>query len=160
MTFLIISIGLLGLAALQTSTVNEQFEAYQRVQLTSMLEDMAMRIRANPEQAKLGAYTASVSDPYGRQTIVSCATSPGAARDLCEWNRLLSGASAVDGLSAAPLNAAGCIRDISSGTLVVIRVAIAWQGLSKSVEPGDSCGSGLFGDEEYRRVAFRDVVIH
>lgn len=161
-TFLIISIGLLGLAALQTTTVNEQFEAYQRVQITSMLEDMAQRIRANPVGAQSGAYTGSVTDPYGQQEIATCPTAPGAARDLCEWNRLLAGEAAVDGLKAQPLNAAGCLDMVTASGPngeVTIRVAVAWQGLTPSVAPGDDCAEGDYGDEGLRRVAFRDVTV-
>ena len=102
-TFLIISIGLLGLAALQTSTMNEQFEAQQRIQLTPMLDDMAARIRNNPKPATLGLYTVAQTSEFGLLEQSNCslmtssteANSPEdiAARDLCEWNNLLAGSS-------------------------------------------------------------------
>ena len=46
-TLLIIAIGLLGLGALQVNTMNDQFEANQRAYATSLVDDMASRIRAN-----------------------------------------------------------------------------------------------------------------
>ncbi len=162
-TFLIVGIGLLGLAALQTSTVNEQFEAYQRVQVTSMLDDMAQRIRANPAAAKTGSYTGAVSNAYGQQPVGVCALTPGASRDLCEWNRILAGAAATDGLTAQPLRAGGCIDMLSlSGANgeTTIRVAVAWQGMTASIAPGDDCGMENYGENDaFRRVAFRDVII-
>lgn len=162
-TFLIIGIGLLGLAALQTSTVNEQFEAYQKVQVTSMLDDMAQRLRSNPVAAKAGEYTVAVSQPYGQQPLAVCSLTPGSARDLCEWNRNLAGAAATDGLKAQPLKAGGCIdMQTLSGTFgeTTIRVAIAWQGMTASIVPGDDCGIGAYGENDgFRRVAFRDVII-
>lgn len=162
-TFLIIGIGLLGLAALQTSTVNEQFEAYQRVQVTSILDDMSQRIRANPASAKAGAYTGEVTTPYGQQPLAICSGTPGASRDLCEWNRIVAGAAATDGLTAQPLRAGGCIDMVTlSGPNgeTTIRVAVAWQGMTASIVPGDDCGIGDYGENDgFRRVAFRDVVI-
>jgi type IV pilus assembly protein PilV len=40
-TFVVIALGLLGFGAMQVSTMNGSFEAYQRALVTSMVEDMA-----------------------------------------------------------------------------------------------------------------------
>ncbi len=45
-------IGLLGLALLQTTSLNNQLEAYQRAQALLLLEDMANRIRVNSVAAR------------------------------------------------------------------------------------------------------------
>ena len=167
-TFLIISVGLLGLAALQAGTVNEQFEAYQRVQVTSMLDDMAQRIRANPVAAKAGAYTGTVSALYGRQAVSSdgCGTSPGSARDLCEWNRLLAGTATAGNSVVTPINIGGCIdmRVVGDATALpptatTIRVSVSWQGMSSLEPPSNLCGFVEAEGDGFRRVAFRDVII-
>lgn len=155
-TLLIVAIGLLGLAALQVNTLNKQFETLQRAQVTAMIEDMASRIRMNPTEAKSGAY-------YGTASGVNCASLLGADRDLCEWNAMMSGASVEDqGVNlAAPLGVQGCIEagpESGSGE-TVLRVSMAWQGVTKSAAPGISCGANDYGDESYRRVLFRDVAV-
>ena len=55
-TFLIVAIGLLGLGALQVNTMNNSFETYQRALVGSIVEDMAARIRMNPNAAMAGDY--------------------------------------------------------------------------------------------------------
>ena len=63
--FLIITIGLLGLGAMQVNTMNDQFEANQRAYATWLVDDMASRIRANAPDAVAGAY-------YGTTNVVDC----------------------------------------------------------------------------------------
>ena len=166
-TFLLVAIGLLGLSALQTTTISDQFEALQRLQATNVLDDMASRLSANPGGVKSGAYTVNSGAVYGAQTLQTAATCSSSvslpALDLCEWNRALIGASVLQGGvgQAAPLNARGCIEvgpNSGSGE-VVIRVAVAWQGLVPSAAPSITCGSGVYGDDRYRRVLFRDVAV-
>jgi len=48
----IISIGLLGLAALQSTSLKLSYESYIRTQATFLAYDMIDRIRANPEAAE------------------------------------------------------------------------------------------------------------
>ena len=155
-TILIVAVGLLGLAALQVNTLNKQFETLQRAQVTAMVEDMASRIRMNPSEAKSGAYYVSASG-------TNCGSLLGADRDLCEWNAMMSGASVVDdGVNlAAPLDVQGCIEvgPTSGSGETVLRVSMAWQGVTKSAAPGVSCGANDYGDEAYRRVIFRDVAV-
>ncbi|NDH41803.1 MAG: type IV pilus modification protein PilV, partial [Gammaproteobacteria bacterium] len=47
-TFLLTAIGLLGLASLQVNTINNGFEAQQRALVTTLVDDMAERVRMNP----------------------------------------------------------------------------------------------------------------
>jgi len=149
------------------TTISDQFEALQRLQATNVLDDMASRLSANPGGVKSGAYTVNSGAVYGTQTLQTAATCSSSvslpALDLCEWNRALIGASVLQGGvgQAAPLNARGCIEvgpNSGSGE-VVIRVAVAWQGLAPSAAPSITCGSGVYGDDRYRRVLFRDVAV-
>jgi type IV pilus assembly protein PilV len=163
-TFVIIAIGLLGLAALQVNTMNGQFEAYQRSMVTALVDDMAARIRVNPTDAKAGSYTAQSGAYYGLQsTSTDCSALAAAARDLCDWNAAIAGASTQSGGTnvGAPLGARGCIElgPASGSGETVLRVSVAWQGISPSVAPAIDCGENAFGDESYRRVVFRDVAV-
>lgn len=156
-TILIVAVGLLGFASLQVTTLNQQFEALQRAQVTAMIEDMAARIRMNPSEAISGAY-------YGAASGTTCASLTGADRDLCEWNGMMLGSAAVKGdlNLAAPIGVQGCIEaGAPKSGETVLRVSMAWQGITQSAAPSESlgCGADSFGDDAYRRVLFRDVVV-
>ena len=155
--FLIITIGLLGLGAMQVNTMNDQFEANQRAYATWLVDDMASRIRANAPDAVAGAY-------YGTTNVVDCRASSNTVvvRDLCLWNALLNGSHAKAGTESvgSALDAVGCIEagpSLADGTSV--RVTVAWQGVKESAPPAVGCGTDAFGNEGFRRVVFRDVIL-
>jgi len=174
-TFLIVAIGLLGLGALQVNTMNNSFETYQRALVGSIVEDMAARIRMNPNAAMAGEY---FLEPPDEETCKPVITSPeptfASQRDLCEWHAQIKGSSATVAGDAsgnesdpparnvgAPLGARGCIDRLStsgSGELW-IRVSVAWIGITPQSETELSCGQSEMGDESFRRVVFRDVAV-
>jgi type IV pilus assembly protein PilV len=167
-TFLITSVGLLGLAALQVNVMNDQFEAMQRAQITAMVDDMAAKIRMNPQAAEAGIYTQDLiegaSGYYGTLALQpECSAVTAVSRDLCDWNRTIAGAARMsEGQNlASPLGARGCIEpgSASGSGETVIRVSIAWQGMTNSVAPSVSCGSGQYGSENLRRAVYRDVAV-
>ena len=51
-TMVIIAIGIMGLAGLQMTSLNSQFESYQRTQALLLVEDMSNRLRANAVAAR------------------------------------------------------------------------------------------------------------
>ena len=120
-TFLVIALGLLGLAALQVNTINNAFEAYQRALVTALVDDMSDRLRMNPQAVSSGAYS-----PFNPDAVCISATTttemtatltPGdrASHDQCQWSDLIDGlavtAAAGDEKGiAAPIGAMGCIE--------------------------------------------------
>jgi type IV pilus assembly protein PilV len=60
---LILSIGLLGLAGLQTMSLKFNTSAYYRTQATALAYDFADRMRANRQEALAGFYNVSFQDP-------------------------------------------------------------------------------------------------
>lgn len=60
---LILSIGLLGLAGLQTTSLKFNTSAYYRTQATQLAYDFADRMRANRQAALDGGYTIALEDP-------------------------------------------------------------------------------------------------
>ena len=176
-TLLVTAIGLLGLAALQVSTINNGFEAHQRALVTALVDDMAERVRMNPLGVRAQSYVAFESDaPCPNPSIIVETLSPEqrAALDECQWAAMLKGLSVkvaaadADGIGA-PIGAMGCLdTHVSPGGESVVRVAVAWQGLTAQVAPFAGCGSGQFTngdpttpliDEAFRRVVYRDVVV-
>ena len=60
---IILSIGLLGLATMQTSSVKFTTSAYQRTQATALAYDLADRMRGNRLAALNGDYNVDFEDP-------------------------------------------------------------------------------------------------
>jgi len=162
-TFLVMAIGLLGLASLQVNTLSKQFEAYQREQAVLLAQDMANRIRVDAISARAGDYIEG--DQYGLLDEEDCTVlTTSAERSLCEWNTTLAGTDvALAGQKLGSImGARGCIENLAGSVdgEAVIRVTIAWQGNSPTVAPASTCGQDAYGeDDSYRRTASVDVVL-
>ena len=164
-TIIILAVGLLGLALLQTNSLSNQLEAYQRAQAILLLEDMSNRIRVNSAAARAGAY-ADGSD-YGlspaEEADCLAITDDAAARDLCLWEIALAGAATKlgDANVGSIVGARGCVENLagSADGEHIVRLTIAWQGMTETVAPPSSCGEGEFGPDAQRRVASIDTVL-
>lgn len=150
-TLVILMFGLLGLAGLQGRALTAQMEAYQRSQALILLKDMANRINANRKDA--ASYIATVG------TGAACPAAAGtvASDDLNEWcNALLGVAEAQAGVNVgAMVGARGCITQTvapATGVPSQYLVAVAWQGLTGSSIPTNTCGQNQYGNETLRRV--------
>lgn len=172
-TVVILASGLLGLAALQATLVVAEAESYQRSQAILLVNDMVERITTNRTVA-LGYASTAVYGASDTTPPAQCATSPAttASRDLCDWSRSLQGATEskssggitkqVGGLAGGR----GCIElvqaeDATTGvcTPAVYRVTVAWQGANKTSVPVATCGTGLYGEEAFRRAITTQVSI-
>ena len=161
-TLIILAIGLMGLAGLQSRMLNAEFESYQRSQALMLVEDMVSRIRSNPAAARTSSYSGNAV--YGTGNVLgddACDPANTTTFDLCSWSAALKGASvalndADETQVGAMIGARGCIETVSGSATseVVIRVTVAWEGLSPTVAPSLACAQGSFGaDDNMRRVA-------
>lgn len=163
-TILILAIGLLGLAGLQTKMLGAEFESYQRSHALVLAQDMVSRINANRSAARASAYSGSTAYGTGHALGDSACTQTAVAdRDLCLWSRALKGANTTDDANAkvgAMVGARGCIETISGSATseVVLRVTVAWQGLSPTVAPSLGCGQGSYGTDDSMRRAVSMLV--
>lgn len=158
-TLIILAIGLMGLAGLQNRMLNAEFESYQRSQALMLVEDMVSRIRSNPAAARASNYSGNAV--YGTGNILgddACNPANTTTFDLCSWSAALKGASVTlnedETLVGTMIGARGCIETVSGTATseVVLRVTVAWQGLSPTVAPALTCGQGSFGaDDSMRR---------
>lgn len=172
-TMIVLAIGLLGLASLQSKVQIAQVESYQRAQAVLLLEDMMARMNANRNQAKDNLYVTGPGNPlgYGDAQPANCGNAPGFAQDRCEWSNVLKGASEKEGTNnvGAMIGARGCIELVQTYNETagicqpgIYRVTVAWQGLTTTSAPpaGLACAQGLYGDNDaYRRVVTGQVVI-
>lgn len=148
----VITLGLLSVAALQGKAQKAEMESYQRSQALILLHNMAERLRANrPGRSE---YIATVGHGGSFHDTTHCNTGAGALRDLSCWNIELS-ETLTGGL--------GCIvnDNVNDGNGFVL--TIAWHGMipivSGTNDPRktNACGQGLWGDDRYRRIVSTPV---
>lgn len=152
-SLVVIAIGLLGMAALQGRAQQSEFESYQRAQALILADDMANRLRANRVARACYDLVAKNIDAIGTGTTYTASGCNAAAdADLVAWHSALLGAAELAGEQnvGAMIGARGCIRTDAAGDFVV---SVAWQGMTETVAPADTCGSeASYGTEKYRRV--------
>ncbi|PWG65142.1 type IV pilus modification protein PilV [Sediminicurvatus halobius] len=103
---LVLSIGLLGLAAMQVRALQYNQSAYLRSQASLLAYDVMERMRANPSAAVAGDYDVALTDAPASVTACntsssSCSAGQLAAYDLATWQCQLgnwSSSSACAGL--------------------------------------------------------------
>jgi type IV pilus assembly protein PilV len=87
---LVLSVGLLGLAALQTTGLRYGHSAYLRSQTTMLAYDMADRMRANLVGVRAGLYDNLSGTPTShtdcKDSGANCSAAVKAQFDLFEWN--------------------------------------------------------------------------
>lgn len=168
---IILSIGLLGIAGLQITSKQTNFEAVQRTTATMLARDMIERMRVNASE--LAAYTNSGSGfaftPESGITTAatdcsssSCNTTTMVNYDLYEWEKAIAGTSEVSSGGANTgglVSPTGCISVPAGAPAGTVTVAIAWRGMTNIGNPViDTCGdaTGLYddtaGDNAFRRV--------
>lgn len=161
-TLVIVTLGLLGVVALQGRALNAETEAYQRAQATALLNDMVDRINANRAVAQCftGTYGTGVATPLSACAgVAGTSASAMAGADVARnaWNDLLLGAAEKSSANASVgglLNARGCVTTEAAKTITVpntlpppapatvtvtieqnFYIAVAWQGLSDTSVP-------------------------
>lgn len=164
-TIVILVVGLLGLAGLQSRALTAQMEAYQRSQALILLRDMASRVEANRSNAAAYITTTPRGTGFNSDAVLDCTALTGAGLDLCEWHNALLGAAETQGTNkvGAMIGARGCITQVSPGGVHVpgeYLIAVAWQGLNSTFVPAIPCGQGAYGtNDALRRVVALPISI-
>jgi len=176
-TLIILAVGMLGLANLQSKIHVTEVESYQRAHAVLLLQDMADRINSNRAAAASYVSAAVVGAGTADADCTALATNTPAlraARDRCEWGETLKGASEQRGGAnvGGMIGARGCIALVQAANTAAgvctpgtYRVSVAWQGLHKTVEPSLPCGANLYGDaadadrDKLRRIISTEVTI-
>lgn len=132
---LILSIGLLGLASLQTSGLRSNQMASMRTTSTQLAYDIADRMRANPVGVDAQNYTiaANAADPVilsGENCeSITCSTSQMATYDLAQWR------GAVRSL---PGGTSAIVRTVT-GAVITHTVTVFWDEYRQGIT-GTACG--------------------
>jgi len=103
---LVLSIGLLGVAALQITGQRFTYQAYMRTQAATLSYDIMDRIRINSDIAESGAYdnvscSGDISAPDPNCDVQSCSATEMASYDIAQWctavtSILPAGAGSID----------------------------------------------------------------
>lgn len=140
-TLVILAIGLLGLAGLQTRLQAAEMESYQRAQALLLLNDMANRIQTNQNAAADYA----TGQTLGAGEVCPAASGTQQERDLSEWCLALQGAAEKSGGNdvGAMVGGRGCVQSVGANQYMI---TVAWQGLTPISAPPESvsCGVGLY----------------
>lgn len=142
-TVVIISIGLLGLAGLQSKLQVSEMEAYQRSQALLLLDDMANKITIN----RVNAFD-YVTDDYlgfGMDCPAAAANAALNEKDASDWCNALQGAAEISAGNhvGAMVGARGCVEDIGGNEYLI---TVAWQGLTPVASPPANltCAANLY----------------
>ncbi len=139
-TIVILAIGLLGLAGLQSRLQASEMEAYQRAQGLILLNDMVSRLTTNRSRA----ITYVTGTPLGAGMVCPATKLSQQEIDAEEWCNALQGAAETSGSNVgAMIGGRGCIEDLGGGSY---RVSVAWQGLTPIAPPpaNVACGMNLY----------------
>lgn len=142
-TIVILAIGLLGVAGLQSRLQVSEVESYQRAQALILLDDMANRLASNRQDAK----SYETATPMGAG--MECPTGNASRQDVdsLEWCHALQGAGEKisENSVGALIGGRGCIEEspVGSGRFMI---TVAWQGLTPLAAPPSSvtCGADSY----------------
>ena len=173
-SMLVLSVGILNIAGLQTMAKKSNFNAIQRTSATVLAKDIVEKMRANP--VSLGQYRTNgvgggtLTLPATTCTLAGqCNSLQLAAYDLWQWEDLMDGSSEnrdIDGTNTETGGMAdptGCITGPVAGGAGIYTLSIVWRGLTELTNvSANLCGvgSGKYGaNEEFRRLLTFDTYI-
>lgn len=169
----VMSIGLLGIAALQVQSKRSNFEAIQRTTAAMLVHEAIERMKNNT--SALSDYLVTV----GGGTITAeptpscwgtnvCTPQQLAQHDLWEWEQALDGAAETSGSAntGGLVSPTACITGPAGGGTGFYTVAIAWRGQTSLSDPtANACGQGsgkyddASGDDAHRRLLVMNVFV-
>lgn len=131
----VLSLGLLGLAALQNMGLRLGHQSYERTQATNLIYEMIDRMRANSAGVQLGAYQRAFADPIPALVQdctlggVICTPTNMATYDMNQWLSTLTGTnngSNVVQSPARPMLAGGQAAIVALGGSIY-DISVQWQ---------------------------------
>ncbi len=170
---IVLSIGLLGIAALQIQSKRSNFEAIQRTTATMLTHEIVERMRNNASRLEdylttVGGGVITAAPTPNCSNTNPCTPQQLVQRDLWEWERAIDGAEEVAGGSETGglVMPTGCITGPAGGGSGIYTVSLAWRGQNSIQDANPSgCGQGSGkyddspGDNVYRRVLAINVFV-
>lgn len=169
----ILSVGLLGIGALQLQSKHLNFQAMQRSIASQLSNEIIERMRNNNGSLNdylttVGEGTISAEPSPDCSATYPCLAQELASHDLWQWEQIIDGASETSGgtNTGGLFMPTGCITGPAGGGAGTYTIAIAWRGQNVSNDANaDTCGQGSGkyddspGDNAFRRLVTIDVFI-
>ena len=86
-TLFVLTVGLLGLAGLQVTSLRMHHQAFSKQRAINLAADMAERMRANPAGVNGDYYSTGALQTSACYTTSGCSAKKMAQNDLWEWNQ-------------------------------------------------------------------------
>ncbi len=128
---IILSIGLLGLAGLQTTGLRNNQDAYARTLATTLANDMADRIRSNMAGFTAGYYNNSAA------YTASCESSGCSPQEMAQHDTELWNAA----LGALPAGQGNVDTAVAANGADVVTITVMWDN-NRSGATGTGCSGG------------------
>lgn len=164
----VLSIGLLGVAALQLTAKKSSHQAWQRAQAVLLADSLLERVRINPSAA--AAYHTGVGNsalgggtlgtPARDCSTQTCTAAQMATWDLWNWERRLDGTAVRDAANrnvSGLVDPHGCVvftaASASFPNTGQLRVIVTWRGTTETIDAvtgGTACGPGAAGSVDSR----------
>jgi type IV pilus assembly protein PilV len=124
----ILSVGLLGIAAMVSVSLKSKDSSYYRTEALTLASSILDRMRANRDIATANGYdttfgTTTSDAPSDNCTTGACSTTDLATMDLAEWQYDIS--TALPGFSTS-VPAAGSITTTTVNQMTQVNVTIRW----------------------------------
>ena len=165
----VLSFGLLAIAALQINSKAAGYGAVQRSLATQLAQEISEKMRANPvdfgSTAPIANYVGTYdynnyvagTAPATDCTVVTCNAAQLAAYDLWEWQENLNGATVNDNTGGLEMPIA-CITEPAGADTGFYRVSITWNAVNQVQYTGASqCGN--IQNDGFRRIIEMDVFV-
>ncbi len=164
----VLSIGLLGVAALQLTAKKSSHQASQRAQAVLLADSLLERVRINPSAAA-AYHTGTGNSALGGGTLgtaardcstQTCTAAQMATWDLWNWERRLDGTAVRDAANrnvSGLVDPHGCVvftaASASFPNTGQLRVIVTWRGTTDTTDAvtgGTACGPGAAGSVDSR----------
>ncbi|MGB5325147.1 MAG: type IV pilus modification protein PilV [Pseudomonadales bacterium] len=146
-TVFVLAVGILGVAGMQAVSVRESGNTYHRTQADLLVADIVDRMRANRNEARLGAASAYLADPAAVAatdcSASTCDEATLAAFDLFEWQQSMTNSS----LPAGALSIAFVQNAVTGTTVVgsVFTIRVFWDE-ERDGDTGKGCNPASAND--------------
>jgi type IV pilus assembly protein PilV len=124
----VLAVGLLGLAAMQSFSLRYNNQSYQRTQATAAIQDMADRMRANPEGVRAGVYTLSPATNIPPTAGTNCyaaaclTASAMASFDMNQWVTFITQPQVLGTNATAEIKSV-----VTADPTYVYRITVNWE---------------------------------
>lgn len=124
---IVLAVGLLGLAAMQSFSLRYNNQSYQRSQATAAISDIVDRMRANPAGVRSGAYTLPTTNTPPAAAIncnaTACLTASSVANfDMNQWVTFITQPQVL-----GPTATAEILSTVAADPVYRYQITVNWQ---------------------------------